>query len=138
MNRRAFIVLGAMFLVPSAHGQTPAASPLPDRPVIACSCDCTFFRYLGQPEDLRLWTSTTRPDDFYVTGKVSNGVFVPEGEVQGRDDLGQSCEGREWYIDLGDGALKGPGAAHRPSSPHAVGCMDTTGRFIPSTRTIGR
>ncbi|MBI3184053.1 MAG: hypothetical protein HYZ28_18115 [Myxococcales bacterium] len=74
------------------------------------------------------------PKEFlFVRGRIHEGRFVPEGEIEGGGELGGA--GQPGWMELADGSFHRDSTARPPFPPYVRGFM-TGGQFRPSSRKI--
>jgi hypothetical protein len=78
--------------------------------------------------------SSGSPQGLYIKGKIENGQFIPEGDIQGDGPLGDV--GSPGWMELRDGGFHGEQTSRPPFPPFVKGFMTKDGEFRPSTRTV--
>lgn len=76
------------------------------------------------------------PEEFYVTGKIENGLFIPINKnILGKGELAKS--GRKGWIELNNQEFYLEESGKSAQSPFISVFMNDKGTFVPSRREIG-
>lgn len=85
--------------------------------------------------DGRIVSTTDRPPaGVYVRGKIRDGRFSPEGDVEGEGPLGEA--GQPGWMELLDGTFHGEQTGRPPFPPYVKGYMTPQGEFRPASRKV--
>lgn len=76
------------------------------------------------------------PSGFFVRGRMQEGRFIPEGDVEGDGQLGDS--GMPGWLEVADGSFHGDQTARPPFPPFIRGVQSSSGEFRPTSREIVR
>lgn len=74
------------------------------------------------------------PAGLFVRGRVEDGRFVAEGDVEGEGELGEA--GQPGWLELADGSFHGDQTARPPFPPFVRGFRTPGGDFRPSSRKV--
>ncbi|MEW5850083.1 MAG: hypothetical protein AB2A00_14940 [Myxococcota bacterium] len=131
----ALVGVGCAGSRPSSSSTTVApAGTTPDsgRPVEAGMAEQSGYLLL---KDGSIHPDTDgRPQGLYVGGKLVDGRFTPEGNVQGDGPLGES--GSPGWMELNDGSFHGDQTARPPFPPYIKGYRTREGEFRPKSRLV--
>ena len=89
---------------------------------------------------MRLVDGTLHPAEpppawgFYVVGQIIDEAFMPQGDIQGEGEFGES--GTPGWLELIDGAFRPTTAASAPMPPYVRGYMSDDGMFAPVQRQV--
>jgi hypothetical protein len=70
----------------------------------------------------------------FVRGTEENGVFLPQGDVQGEGPLGEA--GQPGWLELGPRQFQPDRTARPPFPPYLKGFLTPQGEFRPASRTV--
>jgi len=79
-------------------------------------------------------TTGEPPTGLFLKGKIKDGVFVPEGAIEGDGAFGDA--GQPGWMELADGSFHGDQTSRPPFPPYVRGYLTKSGEFHPLSRKV--
>lgn len=74
------------------------------------------------------------PSGLFLRGTIKDGVFAPEGAIEGDGEFGDA--GQPGWMELADGSFHGDQTSRPPFPPYVRGYLTKSGEFRPLSRKV--